>query len=66
MQQRLFRRAGFIALLAAFIGCSGQPVETASEPPDPSLHFREQVLEPELGIGYGVVVADVNADGVCS
>ncbi len=27
------------------------------------LQFREQVLEPDLGIGYAVEVADINADG---
>lgn len=63
MQQRLFRHAGLIALLAVFIGCSDESVETASESAEPRLHFREQVLEPELGIGYGVLVADINADG---
>ena len=47
------------ALPIALGACSAPPPETDDGPRFP---FREQVLEPELGIGYGVVIADVNAD----
>ena len=56
------RTARFIVcsvLLIALSACAGPPPETG---PEVRFPFREQVLEPELGIGYGVVIADVNAD----
>ncbi len=56
------RTARFIVcsvLLIALCACSGPPPETG---PEVRFPFREQVLESELGIGYGVVIADVNAD----
>ena len=46
-------------LLIALGSCSAPPPEVDE---GPRFAFREQVLEPELGIGYGVVIADVNAD----
>ena len=56
------RRTLFAVLSAALlISCSGEPPAVEEAPAE--LSFREQTIDPELGIGYAVSTADVNGDG---
>ena len=52
-----------LAVLSAaiLISCSAEP--PAAEEAPAELSFREQTIDPELGIGYAVSTADVNSDG---
>lgn len=48
-------------LIVVGIGCSEAP--SPAEEPVVELTFMEQTIDPDLGIGYAVSAADVNADG---
>src|ERR1700756_819313 len=53
--------AGFVLLLGA-----NSPGRLHAQPPAPAAHFpgfRMQELNERLGVGYAVVLADVNGDG---
>jgi len=53
----------FPALISVVLLCGCAP-EVSEEPPQPAAaEFRAEVIDPELGVGYAVLTADIDADG---
>ncbi len=62
MPEVMPRSLPFLLTLTLLGACSTPPPETPAQDFS-TLQFREETIDPELGIGYAVATADINADG---
>lgn len=51
----------FLAAIGSLLLASNNPAETLQKLPDPS--FEAEIIDPEVAIGYGLAIGDVDGDG---